>query len=314
MLHIIVMPKRENRKTRDDVIMKGILLAGGLGTRFYPLTKVVSKHLLPVYDKPMVYYPLSTLMISGIRDILVISTPRDLPMYRTLLGDGSELGLGISYAEQATAGGIAEAFILGRDFVGNDSVTLILGDNIFYGHGLSGLLQKAVSENAGATIFGYEVKDPQRYGVAEFDDHGAIINIREKPATPKSNTAITGLYVYNNEVLNIARSLKPSGRGELEITDVNVEYLRRGRLRFVKFGRGIAWLDTGTPDTLLETAQYFAAVEHRQGLKVACLEEVAYRMGFIDASQVNRLADGYNGEYRAYLKGVASTQIDSAWV
>jgi len=293
--------------------MRGILLAGGLGTRFYPLTRVLSKHLLPVYDKPMVYYPLSTLMISGIRKILIISTPRDLPMYRALLGDGSDLGLEISYAEQAKAGGIAEAFIVGASFVGNDSVTLVLGDNIFYGHGLSGLLQSAVSENNGATVFGYDVKDPQRYGVAEFNDRGALVNISEKPSVPKSNTAITGLYVYDNDVLSIARTLRPSTRGELEITEINVEYLRRGKLRLVRFGRGVAWLDTGTPDALLETAQYFAAIEHRQGLKVACIEEVAFRMGYIDAVQLNRLADGYSGEYRAYLKAVGSTQVDPAW-
>jgi glucose-1-phosphate thymidylyltransferase len=234
-------------------------------------------------------------------------------MYRTLLGDGSDLGLEISYAEQEKAGGIAEAFIIGRGFVGNDSVTLVLGDNIFYGYGLSGLLQRVIGENNGATIFGYEVKDPQRYGVAEFNEAGSIIGIQEKPANPRSNTAITGLYVYDNDVLGIARSLKPSSRGELEITDVNSEYLRRGKLRLVKFGRGIAWLDTGTPDALLETAQYFAAIEHRQGLKVACVEEVAYRMGYIDASQLNRLADEYRDEYRAYLKAVASSQSDPAW-
>jgi len=293
--------------------MKGILLAGGLGTRFYPLTRIVNKHLLPVYDKPMIYYPLSTLMIAGIRNILVISTPRDLPMYRTLLGNGSDLGLELSYAEQEKAGGIAEAFIVGGSFVGNDSVTLVLGDNIFYGYGLSGLLQRVVGENSGATIFGYEVKDPQRYGVAEFNEAGSLVGIQEKPANPKSNVAVTGLYVYDNDVLGIARGLEPSARGELEITDVNSEYLRRGRLRLLKFGRGIAWLDTGTPDALLETAQYFAAIEHRQGLKVACIEEVSYRMGYIDASQLNRLADGYRNEYRAYLKAVASIQSDPAW-
>jgi len=252
-------------------------------------------------------------MIAGIRNILVISTPRDVPMYRTLLGDGSDLGLKISYAEQERAGGIAEAFIVGRSFVGTDSVTLVLGDNIFYGYGLSGLLQRVVGESKGATVFGYEVKHPQRYGVAEFDKAGSLIGIQEKPSNPKSNTAITGLYVYDNDVVGIAGSLKPSGRGELEITDVNSEYLRRGKLRLVKFGRGIAWLDTGTPDALLETAQFFAAIEHRQGLKVACIEEVAYRMGYIDATQLNRLAEGYRDEYRAYLKAVALVQSDPAW-
>ena len=293
--------------------MKGILLAGGLGTRFYPLTRVFSKHLLPVYDKPMVYYPLSTLMISGIRNILIISTPRDIPMYRTLLGDGSNLGLDISYAHQPNPGGIAEAFIVGRDFVGKDSVTLVLGDNIFYGQGLSGLLQKVVAENKGATVFGYEVKDPRRYGVAEFNDHGELVGICEKPPNPRSNTAITGLYVYDNDVVELTQGLRPSGRGELEITDVNNEYLRRGRLRLVKFGRGVAWLDTGTPDALLETSEYFAAIEHRQGLKVACIEEVAYRMGYIDASQVGRLAENYQGEYRSYLRAIASNQPDAPW-
>jgi len=286
--------------------MKGILLAGGLGTRLYPMTRIISKHLLPIYDKPMVYYPLSTLMLAGIRDILLISTPNDVPMYKRLLGDGSELGLSFSYAEQPAPGGIAQAFAIGREFVAKDSVALILGDNIFYGQGLSGFLQKALAENAGATIFGYVVKDPERYGVAEFDKDGRVIGIEEKPKHPKSNYAITGLYFYDNEVLGIAAGLKPSARGELEITDVNSEYLRRGRLRLMKFGRGFAWLDTGTAESLLETAQYFAAVEHRQGLKVACLEEAAYRMGYIDAQQVAKLAENYNGEYRAYLLSVAS--------
>jgi glucose-1-phosphate thymidylyltransferase len=286
--------------------MKGILLAGGLGTRFYPITRIISKHLLPIYDKPMVYYPLSTLMLSGIREILLISTPQDVPMYKRLLGDGKELGLSFSYAEQPTPGGIAQAFIIGREFVGADSVALILGDNIFYGQGLSGFLRKALAENAGATIFGYAVRDPGRYGVAEFDSDGRVIGIEEKPTHPKSNYAITGLYFYDNDVLGIAAGLKPSARGELEITDVNREYLRRGKLRLLKFGRGFAWLDTGSAESLLETAQYFAAIEHRQGLKVACLEEVAYRMGYIDAQQVARLAENYNGEYRAYLLSVAA--------
>lgn len=286
--------------------MNGILLAGGLGTRLYPMTRIISKHLLPIYDKPMVFYPLSTLMLSGIRDILIISTPQDVPSYRRLLGDGRALGLSFSYAEQPTPGGIAQAFIIGREFVGKDSVALILGDNIFYGQGLSGFLRKALAENAGATIFGYAVKDPERYGVAEFDNDGRVVGIEEKPKHPKSNYAITGLYFYDNDVLDIAAGLKPSARGELEITDVNKEYHRRGRLRLMKFGRGFAWLDTGTSESLLETAQYFAAIEHRQGLKVACLEEVAYRMGYIDAQQVAKLAEGYNGEYRAYLLSVAA--------
>jgi glucose-1-phosphate thymidylyltransferase len=286
--------------------VKGILLAGGLGTRLYPMTRIISKHLLPIYDKPMVYFPLSTLMLAGVRDILLISTPQDIPMYRRLLGDGRELGLTFSYAEQATPGGIAQAFIVGREFVGAESVALILGDNIFYGQGLSGFLQRALAENVGATIFGYAVKDPERYGVAEFDGEGRVIGIEEKPKNPKSNYAITGLYFYDNDVLRIAAELKPSARGELEITDVNKEYLHRRRLRLMKFGRGSAWLDTGTTDALLETAQYFAAIEHRQGLKVACLEEVAYRMGYINAGQVAKLAENYSSEYRAYLLSIAS--------
>jgi len=286
--------------------MKGILLAGGFGTRLYPMTRIISKHLLPIYDKPMVYYPMSTLMLAGIRDILLISTPQDVPLYRRLLGDGRDLGLSLSYADQPTPGGIAQAFIIGRDFVGADSVALILGDNIFYGQGLSDFLQKALGKNTGATIFGYAVKDPERYGVAEFDRDGLVVELEEKPKHPKSNYAITGLYFYDNEVLDIAASLKPSDRDELEITDVNRAYLRLGRLRLLKFGRGFAWLDTGTAESLLETAQYFAAIEHRQGLKVACLEEVAYRMGYIDAQQVAKLAQNYIGDYRAYLQSVAS--------
>jgi glucose-1-phosphate thymidylyltransferase len=295
-------------------IVKGIVLAGGLGTRLYPTTRVVSKHLLPIYDKPMVFYPLSSLMLAGIRNILVIGTPQDLPIYRQLLGDGTELGISLSYAPQPSPGGIAQAFIIGQNFVGSDSVTLILGDNIFYGQGLSGFLQRVVVDNKGATIFGYAVKEPERYGVAEFDKEGHLIAIVEKPREPKSSYAITGLYVYDNEVLDIAAALKPSARGELEITDVNMEYLRRGRLRFIKFGRGVAWLDTGTFDALLETAQYFAAVERRQGLKVACLEEVAYRMGYIDAEQVRKLAEKYNGDYRTYLHNIASESNDSTQV
>jgi glucose-1-phosphate thymidylyltransferase len=286
-------------------IVKGIVLAGGLGTRLYPMTNVISKHLLPIYDKPMVHYPLSTLMLAGIRDILITSTPRDIPMYRQLLGDGSELGIHLSYAEQVSPGGIAQGFIVGRSFVGSDSVTLILGDNIFYGQGLAGLFQSAVKENTGGTIFGYEVRDPERYGVAEFDPDGRLVGLEEKPQKPKSNYAITGLYMYDNEVLQIAAKMKPSARGELEITDVNKEYLRRGKLRLIKFGRGVAWLDTGTPEALLESAQYFAAIEHRQGLKVACLEEVAFRMGYINATQMEKLAGKYPGEYGEYIRTIA---------
>ena len=288
--------------------MKGVLLAGGLGTRLYPLTRVINKHLLPIYDKPMIYYPLSTLMLARIRNILLISTPDDLALYRRLLGDGSDVGLSISYAEQSDAeGGIAQALIISQQFLGGESVALILGDNIFYGYGLSGMLQETVVQNKGATIFGYSVKDPERYGVAIFDEHGALKGIEEKPKHPKSNCAITGLYLYDNVAVEIARSIKPSSRGQLEITDVNMEYLRRGKLRLVRLGRGVAWLDTGTPDSLLETAQYVSTIEKRQGLKVACIEEVAYRMGYIEAGQVRRLAEKYTGEYRAYLEALAES-------
>ena len=287
--------------------MKGVLLAGGLGTRLYPLTQVISKHLLPIYDKPMFYYPLSTLMLARIRTILLISTPQDLPLYRRLLGDGSELGLSISYAEQSNPeGGIAQALIISQDFLGGDSVALILGDNIFYGYGLSGMMQEAVVRNKGATIFAYSVKDPERYGVAILDESGALTGIEEKPQRPKSNYAITGLYLYDNSAVEIAKGLKVSSRGQLEITDVNAEFLRRGQLRLVKLGRGVAWLDTGTPDSLLETAQYVSTIEHRQGLKIACIEEVAYRMGYIGAAQVRKLAEKYTGEYRSYLESIAT--------
>jgi glucose-1-phosphate thymidylyltransferase len=287
--------------------MKGILLAGGLGTRLYPLTRIISKHLLPIYDKPMIYYPLSTLMLAGIRTILLISTPQDLPLYRQLLGDGSDLGLSISYAEQSDAeGGIAQALIISQNFLAGDSVALILGDNIFYGYGLSGLLQESVAQNRGATIFTHAVKDPERYGVAVLDDRDALIGIEEKPEHPKSNYAITGLYLYDNDSVKIASSLKPSSRGQLEITDVNLEYLRRGKLKLVKLGRGVAWLDTGTPDSLLETAQYVSTIEHQQGLKVACIEEVAYRMGYLDSGQLMKLAEKYTGKYRTYLEAIAT--------
>jgi len=285
--------------------MRGILLAGGLGTRLYPLTRVISKHLLPVYDKPMVYYPLSTLMLAGIRNVLIISTPQDISLYRRLFGDGSQLGLTISYAEQPAPGGIAQAFLVGHDFIGKDNVALILGDNIFYGHGLSGLFQKAVAENNGATVFAYAVKDPERYGVPAFDRDGRLAGIEEKPAHPKSSYAITGFYLYDNDVLSIAAGLKPSARGQLEITDVNKEYLERGKLRLIKFGRGVAWLDTGTPESLLQTTEYVATIEHRQGFKVACVEEVAYRMGYIDSAQVLKLAEDYTGDYRSYLQAIA---------
>ncbi len=270
--------------------MKGIILAGGSGTRLFPMTQVVSKQLLPVYDKPMIYYPLSVLMLSNIRDILVISTPQDLPRFHELLGDGSRWGINLSYIEQTRPEGLAHAFILGRQFVGNDSVCLILGDNIFFGQGLRQAMQRAMARDQGATIFAYLVRDPQRYGIVKFDENGLATNIEEKPAVPKSNWAVTGLYYYDNQVLDIAAKLKPSARGELEITDVNNAYLAQGQLNVEKMGRGMAWLDTGTPGSLLKAANFIGALESRQSLKVACPEEVAYNMGFIDAAQVERLA------------------------
>jgi glucose-1-phosphate thymidylyltransferase len=284
--------------------MKGIILAGGSGTRLYPVTRVVSKQLLPVYDKPMIFYPLSTLMLAGIRDILVISTPSDLPRFRDLLRDGSDWGLNLSYVEQAVPNGLAQAFVLGRQFVGTESAALVLGDNIFHGHGLSDLLQTVVRRQQGATIFGYHVKDPERYGVAEFDCDGRVIDLQEKPSRPRSNFAVIGLYFYDNQVLDIARDLKPSSRGEYEITDVNREYLRRGELRCEVLSRGMAWLDTGTHESLLQAANFIEVVEQRQGLKVACLEEVAYRMGYIDSGQVERLAGAFKNEYGQYLLAI----------
>ncbi|MHB1261309.1 MAG: glucose-1-phosphate thymidylyltransferase RfbA [Thermoplasmatota archaeon] len=281
--------------------MKGIILAGGSGTRLHPSTKVVSKQLLPVYDKPMVHYPLATLMLAGIRDILVISTPRDLPLYRELLGDGKDLGLKLSYAEQPKPGGLAQAFLIGRDFVGKDSVTLVLGDNVFYGHGMSSLLQAATHTNDGATVFGYYVKDPERYGVAEYDSSGKVVGLEEKPKQPKSNWAVTGLYIYDNQVLDIAAGLKPSPRGELEITDVNKEYLKRGQLKLTRLGRGVAWLDTGTHRSLLDASQFIATIESRQGLKVACLEEIAWRMRFITRQQLEALAQRQSPDFKEYL-------------
>ncbi len=270
--------------------MKGIILAGGSGTRLYPISKVISKQLLPIYDKPMVYYPLSVLMMADIREILVISTPHDLPLFQRLLDDGSQWGLSIAYAEQPRPEGLAQAFLIGRDFVGDGPVCLILGDNIFYGHGLPQKLAAARQRTKGATIFGYWVRDPQRYGVVSFDATGHAVEIVEKPAAPRSNWAVTGLYFYDNQVLDIAASLRPSARGELEITDVNRVYLEKGELSVEKLGRGIAWLDTGTHESLMQASNYIQVIEQRQGLKVACLEEIAFRKGFIDAARVEELA------------------------
>jgi glucose-1-phosphate thymidylyltransferase len=287
--------------------MKGIVLAGGSGTRLHPVTLGVSKQLLPVYDKPMIYYPLSVLMLAGIRDILVISTPHDLPLFRQLLGDGSGIGLSFSYAAQPTPGGLAEAFIIGEDFIGDDDVCLVLGDNIFHAEGLGELLHNAVTSLKGATVFGYKVDDPDRYGVAEVDGAGHVLSIEEKPAAPKSNLAVTGLYFYDNDVVNIAATLPRSARGELEITDVNRVYLERGALNLVKLGRGTAWLDTGTHDSLLEAGTFVQALIHRQGLQIACLEEIAYRQGFIDIAQLTALADKLGkSRYGDYLRAVAA--------
>jgi glucose-1-phosphate thymidylyltransferase len=291
---------------------KGIILAGGSGTRLYPLTLGASKQLLPVYDKPLVYYSLSTLMLAGIRDILVISTPQDLPRFQTLLGDGAQLGLCLRYAPQPRPEGLAQAFVIGREFVGADASALILGDNLFYGGGLRALLQLAAMQASGATVFAYYVSDPERYGVIDFDAQGRALSIEEKPRAPKSHYAVTGIYFYDNRVLDIAAGLKPSARGELEITDVNLAYLQAGALSVQRLGRGIAWLDTGTPDALLQAATFVAAVEQRQGLKVGAIEEVAYRMGFIDAAQVERLAAPLRGN--AYAEYLLAMIRDSAYV
>ncbi|CAI8708186.1 glucose-1-phosphate thymidylyltransferase RfbA [Pseudomonas soli] len=288
---------------------KGIVLAGGTGTRLHPITLGVSKQLLPIYDKPMIYYPISVLMLAGIRDILLISTPQDLPQYRQLFGDGSPFGIHISYAEQPSPDGLAQAFLIGESFIGDDAVCLILGDNIFHGQGFSEQLQRAVRQPSGATVFGYWVKDPERFGVIEFDADGRALSIEEKPRQPRSSYAVTGLYFYDNDVVNIAKSIRPSARGELEITDINNAYLARGDLRVERFGRGFAWLDTGTHDSLLEASQYVQTLEHRQGLKVACLEEIAFQNGWISREQL--LAKAWELQktgYGQYLSQLAEEQ------
>jgi glucose-1-phosphate thymidylyltransferase len=285
-----------------DEIMKGIILVGGSGSRLYPITRVVSKQLLPVYDKPMVYYPLSVLMLAGIREILFISTPEDSHLFKKLLGDGSQLGLSFSYAVQPRPEGLAQAFIIGKSFIGKDPVCLVLGDNIFYGHNLTDTLNRAVQLKKGGIIFGYLVRDPERYGVVEFDQHGNVTRIMEKPKNPKSNYAVPGLYFYDNDVVNIAANLKPSARGELEITDVNMEYLRRKQLRVELLGRGFAWLDTGTEEALQQAASYVQAIQERQGLKISCIEEIAYRLGYINKEELSNLAsDMLTNDYGRYL-------------
>ncbi len=287
--------------------MKGIILAGGSGTRLHPLTRALSKQLLPVYDKPMIYYPLSVLMLAGVRDILVISTPEDLPLFQRLLGDGTELGLCLDYALQPAPNGLAEAFLIGRDHVGTDSVALVLGDNIFYGHGLSDLLQREAAGLGGCTLFGYQVSEPERYGVGEVDGSGQLISIEEKPTRPKSNRAITGLYFFDNDVVDIAAGLQPSARGELEITDVNLDYLRRGKARLVDLGRGTAWLDTGTHDSLLQASQFVQVLEARQGVRIACREEIALRLGLITPDAAYELGHrSGKSSYGQYVMQVAA--------
>jgi glucose-1-phosphate thymidylyltransferase len=289
--------------------MKGIVLAGGAGTRLHPITRSISKQIIPVYDKPMIYYPLSVLMLAGIRDILIISTPHDLPLYINLFGDGKQLGLNIEYAEQASPDGLAQAFLIGEEFIGNEKVCLVLGDNIFYGHGLGGTLLESAKLNEGAIVFGYYVTDPHRYGVAEFDKTGKVISIEEKPEHPKSNFAVTGLYFYDNTVVEKAKSLKPSPRGELEITDLNKLYLAENKLSVNLLSRGMAWLDTGTPDSLLQASNFIATLENRQGLKASCIEEIAYKRGFIDKNQLIELAKPMmKNNYGQYLMRIANEE------
>ena len=290
--------------------MKGIILAGGSGTRLYPITRSISKQIIPIYDKPMIYYPLSVLMLAGIRDILIISTPKDIQLYKDLFSDGSQLGLNIVYEIQPSPDGLAQAFIIGEKFIGNDNVCMVLGDNIFYGYGFSGMLMNSYKLKDGAEVFGYYVKDPERYGVAEFDKTGKVLSLEEKPKNPKSNFAVTGLYFYSNDVVEKAKNLKPSARGELEITDLNRLYLNENRLKVNLLGRGMAWLDTGTHESMLEASNYIATIEHRQGLKIACIEEIAYKKGFINKEQLLALAEPLKkNQYGEYLIHVANEEV-----
>lgn len=294
--------------------MKGIILAGGSGTRLYPLTRIISKQLLPIYDKPMIYYPLSVLMLAGIQDILIISTPQDTPRFEELLGTGDQLGIRISYAVQERPNGLAESFIIGEEFIGDDSVALILGDNLFYGHGLTELLQSAMQQEQGATIFGYYVQDPGRFGVVEFDEDGRVVSIQEKPQEPKSNYAVTGLYFYDCDVVDIAKQIIPSARGELEITDINQIYLKRNQLKVEILGRGFSWFDSGTHESLLEASQYIETIEKRQSLKVACLEEISYCKGYITREQLQELAKSMNNAYGAYLMKLAQGNVKPVYL